>query len=88
MNTKTIPLLFMLIAGAVTSIIMYLNQYDSRTMLTILLAVLVVFYIAGLILGKMIESFERQRKEAAAAAEGEVIEKQVESPSEDDEKES
>lgn len=77
MKTKMIPPILMLSAGAVCSIVMSLSHYDLKTLLTILLAVLVVFYIAGLCIKKLIDTFTLANQ-AKAAEEGEVIEKETE----------
>ena len=70
---KLLPALVMLIAGALTSIITYLIGYNTKTALIILLLVLVVFYIIGLLLQKVIYKFEsvneaKRRAEAEEAA--------------------
>ncbi len=85
MRTKQIPLIIMLTAGLVSSVITKLMHYELESALWILLAVLIVFYIIGCVLKRTIERFEKERQEAeeeaaaaAAAAvsdEGEVIEK-------------
>lgn len=78
MRTKQIPLIVMLLAGAVTSICARLMHYELETTLWILLLVLLVFYIAGCFIKRMMDSFEaaavaaakeleRQKKEAEAA---------------------
>jgi len=75
---KTLPLIFMLTAGAVTSIITYILHYEGKTALLILLAVLLLFYVIGLLFQKMIYKFEdevaRQEK-ARLDEEGKVVEK-------------
>lgn len=63
----------MLLAGAVSSIAMYLFHYSMKEMLPVLLAVLLAFYIAGCIIQKSVLSFmeqirEKERAAAAAAA--------------------
>lgn len=75
MKTKMIPLILMLVAGGITSIITYLYQYEMKSVLTILLIVLIVFYVFGLIIKKIIDSFEVKEKNEEAN-EGEVIEKE------------
>lgn len=49
MKAKWIPALIMLAAGFVTSVVLILNQYNNTEAFTILLVVLIVFYIIGLI---------------------------------------
>jgi len=60
----------MLLAGAIVSIAMYCFHYTMKEMLPILLAVLLIFYIAGCFIQKKVFSFMEQirEKEAAAAA--------------------
>lgn len=70
----------MLTAGAVVSITLRVQHYDTSSMLIILLCVLVGFYIAGCILKGMLDIFEHQIEEADME-EGEVIEKELNSES-------
>lgn len=58
----------MLFAGAVSSIAMYFFRYSMEEMLPVLLAVLVIFYIAGCIIQKNVVSFMDQIREREAAA--------------------
>lgn len=68
----------MLLAGAVTSIVMFLNHYEIKTMLWILVAVLVSFYIIGVMIKKVLDSFEEVNKSAdKLLEEGTVIKKEV-----------
>ena len=57
----------MLLAGAVVSLMMYFFHYSTKEMLPILLAVLLVFYIAGSFIQMKVNSFVRQIKEEMAA---------------------
>ena len=82
MKTKQIPLIVMLLAGAVTSISTRLMRYELEASLWILLIVLIVFYIAGCALARTIDSFEAQARRAddengEISDEGEVIEKEA-----------
>ena len=65
----------MLFAGAV-SIIMFILHYNTQTMLTILLGVLVGFYIVGSMFKWMLDVFEQQNVvvEAENAEESEMTE--------------
>lgn len=76
MNTRQIPLIVMLVAGAVTSIVTRLMHYELETALWILLAVLVVFYIIGCILKTTIDRFEEENEAEELYEDGEVIEKE------------
>lgn len=88
MKTKQIPLILMLVAGAVASISTKVMDYDLETALWILLAVLLVFYIAGCIIKRTIDSFEAERnkseQEEDISDEGEVIEKDGSQDTEND----
>ncbi|MCI8947489.1 MAG: hypothetical protein HFI91_10610 [Lachnospiraceae bacterium] len=80
MKRKQIPLIVMLLAGAVTSISTKIMHYELETALWILLAVLIVFYIAGCVIKRVMDSFEAERIKAESTEEdvsdeGEVIEK-------------
>lgn len=70
------PLLLMLAAGAVTSVITYIQQYSVTKKLAILFVVLLVFWILGSVLEMTINRFEAQNEERLKA-EGEVIEKEA-----------
>jgi len=77
---KLLPAFIMLLAGAFTSIITYLVKYELKTALIILLCVLILFYILGLVLQKIIYSFEKANQpvetdEEQKAEEGKVVEK-------------
>lgn len=73
-KSKLFAPFLMLLAGAVASIMMYHFDYGLKQMLTILLIVLLVFYVAGFFIQKKIVSFVEQIKEEEEK-EGEVIEK-------------
>ncbi len=69
----------MLFAGAVTSIVMFRGNYDTTDLLVVLLCVMTAFYFAGYLIQKKVLSFInqiREREEAEAETEGEVIEKE------------
>ena len=56
-------------AGAIASIVMFAMGYDLGTMLLVLLAILLLFYILGSILSFMIGRFEKQNEDLLAAQE-------------------
>lgn len=77
---KLLPAFVMLLAGALTSIVTYLVRYELKTALIILLCVLILFYILGLVLQKIIFSFEKanmpeETSEEENPEEGKVVEK-------------
>lgn len=77
MKRKLMPPFMMLFAGAIASIIMYINHYEIKTMLWILIAVFILFYIIGVIIKKTLDSFYSElNKINSVADEGEVIEKE------------
>ncbi|MCM1386737.1 MAG: hypothetical protein NC231_05390 [Bacillus sp. (in: Bacteria)] len=71
---KLIPPFVMLLAGAASSITMYVMHYKSKDMLVILLCVLLAFYIVGELLKWMLDRFEAQVEERLKEA-GEVYAK-------------
>lgn len=76
MNRKTLPLMLMLIAGAVTSITVFSRNLGLQTMLIALLASLVAFYFIGSVIVYVLDSFDRKNMENSVSDEGEVIEKE------------
>ena len=66
----------MLLAGAVTCIITFIQDYPITERLVILLAVLVLFYLIGSILVWTLNFFDHQNDEKRKS-EGEVIEKEA-----------
>lgn len=75
---KLLPIILMLTAGAVTSIITYLKDYELTEMLWTLLGVLIIFYLLGLGIKKVLDVFDEQIKEAEENRdEGSVIEKEL-----------
>ena len=60
---RKIPLIVMLVAGSFTSIMTYYFQYEIKTALLVLLSVLLVFYLLGLLLVNVIESFDKKNEE-------------------------
>lgn len=63
MNRKTMPLVLMLIAGAVTSIMTFIMDYSIVNKLLALLISLLVFYFLGSILKWVLDYFEKQNEE-------------------------
>ena len=75
MNRKYLPLILMLVAGAITSIVTFIMKYPLVWKLVALLIVFIIFYILGSAIKWILDSFERQNAKAALD-EGEVIEKE------------
>ncbi len=78
MNRKSIPLVLMLLAGAVTCIITFIKKYSVIDKLVALLVVLIIFFVLGNVLRFTLDYFDREN-EKKALEEGEVIEKENES---------
>lgn len=81
MNRKNLPLVLMLLAGAIMCIITFVNDYAMVERLGILLGVLVLFYLLGSILVWTLNYFDMQN-EQKRKEEGEVIEKEAEEAAE------
>lgn len=87
MKTKNIPVILMLAAGALTSIMTYVFHYENKTALWILTGVLIAFYILGLFVKNVLDRFykqiaqreeeERKAIEEAENDEGSVIKKEA-----------
>lgn len=75
MNRKNLPLILMLVAGVVTSIITFIKQYTMVQKLFALLVTLVVFYALGSLIRWLLDTFQAQN-EKAALDEGAVLEKE------------
>lgn len=83
MNRKYMPLILMLVAGAVTCIITFVRNFSILGKLGSLLLVLVIFYFLGSVLRWTLDCFDRQNEEKSKE-EGEVIEKEAEAEETDD----
>ena len=71
---KLFPLILMLIAGSITSIMTYHFQYELKTALLVLLSVLLVFYILGLFFMGTIERFDKKNEAELAEKEAGLLE--------------
>lgn len=76
---KLLPVLIMLLAGAMAAILLAIGRYEITKMLWILFVVLLIFYILGCILKWSLDHIDKQNEETGSSLdEGEVIEKQPE----------
>lgn len=82
MNRKYLPMVLMLLAGAITCVITLVRHYEQLRALVVLFIVLLVFYLIGCAIVWMLNSFDAQN-EKSSLHEGEVIEK--EKPEDDEE---
>ena len=81
MKRRMSPIFLMLLAGAITSIITYIKDYELVKMLWTLLGVLIVFYALGVVIKKTLNLFDAQIEEAEKKAkEAEEKEKEKEGP--------
>lgn len=78
-----IPLIVMLIAGALACAITYFKHYKLHNMLATVLVVLFVFYIIGYIAMRILNKYAIVRK-PFVSEEGEIIEKQPEDTEEEE----
>lgn len=78
MKRKLIPPFLMLFAGAVSSIIMVVLQYETKSMLMILIGILIGFYIMGSLFKWMLDIFEKQNEEPIIEEKEIVSEEQTE----------
>lgn len=86
MNTKRIPAIVMLLGGAVACIVTFLNHYSLKDMLVVVTFTLVLFLCLGVIIRLIFDGFEMP-DESKVDDEGEVVEKQVDNPEEDESEE-
>ena len=80
MNKRYLPLAFMFGAALVTSILTYILKFSLLRFLWTLVIVLLVFYIIGCFVKKVLETFDAEIQEAQALDDemsGSVIEKSV-----------
>lgn len=79
MNTKRIPAIVMLLAGAVATIVTYINHYSLEDMLVVLVLTLIVFLIIGVAIKLIFDSFHiEEPDEDRVDDDGEVVEKTAE----------
>lgn len=88
MNRKNMPLILMLVAGAVTCIITFIQKYSVLNKLISLLVVFVIFYFLGSVLRWTLDYFDSEN-EKKNKEQGEVIEKETtEEPEKEESEES
>lgn len=75
MNRQKLPLVLMLIAGAVTSLTVYSRNLGLKTMLIALLASFIAFYIIGELIRMALDNIDKKNEVKEVSDEGEVIEK-------------
>lgn len=70
-RTKYIPAIVTLLGCLAATIVTYINQYTAVRAMTIILITLVVFYIAGQIIGGIVEKTFAEQVEEKAETENE-----------------
>ena len=86
MDTKRIPAFVMLLAGAVATIVTYINHYSLEDMLVVLILTLIVFLIIGVAIKLVFDSFHiEEPDEDKVDDEGEVVDKTEEMQNEENE---
>lgn len=76
LNTGALPAIMMLTGGALSSIVTFINHYTLAETLKIVFLSLIAFYLLGVVIKKIFDSFHiTVKKKAEDSAEGEVIEK-------------
>lgn len=78
MERKNIPILLMLVAGAVTCVFTWIQDYSLLKKLISLLVVLVIFYGMGTVIKWALDSFDRENAAAAEQKEDEILEEEEE----------
>jgi len=76
MDRRKLPLLLMLLAGAMTALIVYFKGMGLLDMLIALLAVMIIFNFIGTVIKNILDSFDKAN-EKKVSDEGEVIEKEA-----------
>jgi len=69
MKTKTIPVILMLVAGAMACVLGFVYRYETTQFFTMVLTVLIVFYMLGCIVKLIIDKnfpVEQPKKDATA----------------------
>ncbi len=77
MNRKFLPLVLMLVAGAVTCFITYLKGCSIITKVGSMLVVLLIFYVLGSVLKYTLDTFEKANEKKAAEAEKARLEQEA-----------
>lgn len=78
METKNIPIIVMLTAAFVASVVMYVNNYDLSVMLKAILLIFLVFYILGVFVKRLLDVFCPLPKKEEGEEEGEETDEKEE----------
>lgn len=85
MKTKSIPAMLMLVAGAMACVLGFLYHYETTHFFTMVLTVLIIFYVLGCIVKIIIDkNFSvRQSEEEKTVEETEDMKENINSESEE-----
>lgn len=83
MKRRLIPAFLMLSVGLICSIVMRINHYKTNEMLSVLLGLLIVFYIIGSLFEVMLNLFDRQNEPVKAEDEAETGEEEAQADMEE-----
>lgn len=78
MNRKMLPVVFMLVAGAITCIATYVRNYTILEKLVALLLTLLLFYGVGCILKNALDYFDKQNEQQRLEEEAAALEQEQE----------
>lgn len=78
MERKNIPIILMLVAGAITCVFTFIQGYSILKKLVSLFVVLLIFYFIGTLIKWAFDTFENQNAKASAETEEEIVEEEEE----------
>ena len=78
MERNDLPIILMLVAGAVTCVVTFLQNDSMQEKLGALLIVLIVFYLIGTAIKWILDEFEKKNAERNYVPEEEVLEEEEE----------
>lgn len=78
MERNNLPIILMLVAGAVTCVITFIQNDSILKKLAALLIVLIVFYVMGTVIKWMLDEFDKRNAERNQIPEEEVLEEEEE----------
>ena len=78
MKRNDLPIILMLVAGAVTCVITFLQNDSTLEKLVVLFIVLIVFYTMGTAIKWMLDEFDKRNAERNYVPEEEVLEEEEE----------
>ncbi len=83
MKRRLIPAFLMLSVGLICSIVMRINHYETNEMLSVLLGLLIVYYVVGSLFEVMLNLFDKQNQPEPAEEEAVIGEEEVQADMEE-----